>query len=34
MYYKDAFGALLVFDLSKPDTFAKVIKVRDGSWQR
>ncbi len=27
VYYKDAFGALLVFDLSKPDTFASVIKV-------
>lgn len=26
VYYKDAFGALLVFDLSRPETFASVAK--------
>uniref|UniRef100_A0A7S1GDC3 Ras-related protein Rab n=1 Tax=Bicosoecida sp. CB-2014 TaxID=1486930 RepID=A0A7S1GDC3_9STRA len=26
VYYKDAFGALLVFDLSRPETFASVTK--------
>lgn len=27
VYYKDAFGAILVFDLSRPETFTNVIKV-------
>jgi GTPase SAR1 family protein len=29
VYYKDAFGAILVFDLSRPETFTNVIK-----WKR
>lgn len=29
VYYKDAFGAMLVFDLSREDTFANVLK-----WKR
>ncbi len=28
VYYKDAFGALLVFDLSREETFTNVLKVR------
>jgi hypothetical protein len=28
VYYKDAFGAMLVFDLSRPETFTSVLKVR------
>lgn len=28
MYYKDAFGAMLVFDLSREETFENVLKVR------
>lgn len=27
IYYRDAFGALLVFDLSRPETFQSVLKV-------
>jgi hypothetical protein len=27
VYYKDAFGAILVFDLSRPETFTNVIKA-------
>jgi GTPase SAR1 family protein len=28
IYYRDAFGAMLVFDLSRPETFQSVLKVR------
>ncbi len=28
IYYRDAFGALLVFDLSRPETFQSVLRVR------
>ncbi len=28
IYYRDAFGALLVFDLSRPDSFHNVLRVR------
>jgi hypothetical protein len=28
VYYKDAFGAVLVFDLSREETFTNVLKVR------
>ena len=28
IYYRDAFGAMLVFDLSRPETFHSVLKVR------
>lgn len=30
IYYRDAFGAMLVFDLSRPETFQSVLKVRGG----
>ena len=28
IYYRDAFGALLVFDLTRPETFHSVLRVR------
>ena len=35
IYYRDAYGVMLVFDLSRPETFHSVLKVRvrwGGGW--
>ena len=34
IYYRDAFGALLVFDLTRPETFHSVLRVRHRAAQR